>query len=586
MLGAQGIKTYLTFFSLIFIAAAPVRAGHIWWVDNDRSQALAPGNPSSRNAGGEGSRTRPFKTIQEGIDASGDGDTVMVADGTYTGDGNRNINFRGKRITLRSEKGPEHCVIDGQGSGRSFLFWRGESRSSRLAGFTITHGRIQYGAGILCKNSSSPEISNCVIIGNHAIIKGGGICCRDGSNPKIHQCLIMNNDGGGIGCFDGSSPKIHQCLVTDNDNRRGGGGIYIKDAGQPEIFHCVITNNVSGSAGGGIYCVDTPSPRIIQCLIADNTSSREGGGIYLWNSSPIISGCRISTNSASHGGGIYVSHAIGLTVVSHCEISENKGLYGGGGILCRGCHLRVTDCLIAGNAAEEGEISGGGGISCRNEGHLEIYDSTIADNISSFYGGGIDCFDNRSADIFGCIIAGNTAKYGGGVHCYDNSSPFLRNCIITGNRATGFGAGFYCVDGYAEISGCTFADNDIADIRTQRCTTTVTNSIFWNREPPTEKKIFLWGTNDLSISFSDLQGGAEAVYTWPASTVNWGPGMIDADPLFADPFSLLSDFHLTAGSPCIDTGDPDFRPEPGETDIDGDPRILKDRVDMGADEYK
>jgi len=73
------------------------------------------------------------------------------------------------------------------------------------------------------------------------------------------------------------------------------------------------------------------------------------------------------------------------------------------------------------------------------------------------------------------------------------------------------------------------------------------------------------------VSYCDVQGG------WP------GEGNIDEDPLFVDPGN--GNIHLLSQSPCIDRGDPDFQPGPGETDIDGDPRVINGRVDMGSDEY-
>ena len=55
-------------------------------------------------------------TIQAGINGAVDGDTVLVADGIYTGNGNRDIEFEGKAILLMSENGPENCVIDCEGN--------------------------------------------------------------------------------------------------------------------------------------------------------------------------------------------------------------------------------------------------------------------------------------------------------------------------------------------------------------------------------------------------------------------------------------------------------------------------------------
>jgi polygalacturonase len=95
--------------------------------------------------------TADHATIQAAIDASVHGDTVLVAPGTYTGDGNRDIDFKGKAITVRSEAGPRSCIVDAQGSmnarHRGFYFHSGEQADSVLDGFTITGGYQPYGEG-------------------------------------------------------------------------------------------------------------------------------------------------------------------------------------------------------------------------------------------------------------------------------------------------------------------------------------------------------------------------------------------------------------------------------------------------------
>ncbi|MHC4638808.1 MAG: hypothetical protein ACYTBP_14815 [Planctomycetota bacterium] len=140
-----------------------------------------------------------YPTIQAAIDDANDYDIVIVADGTYTGDGNRDINFLGKIITVRSENGADTCIIDCQGGPteprRGFSFTNGETRQALLAGFTIKNGYLAsgHGGGIYCENSS-PTISNCIIIDN--IIKsgrGGGIYCRN-ADPKIIGCIVTSNE--------------------------------------------------------------------------------------------------------------------------------------------------------------------------------------------------------------------------------------------------------------------------------------------------------------------------------------------------------------------------------------------------------
>jgi hypothetical protein len=121
-----------------------------------------------------------YPTIQAAIDAAVDGDVVIVADGVYTGTGNRDIDFLGKALTVRSENGPANCIIDCQASAsnkhRGFYFHTNETAASVLDGFAIQNGYAPYnevcyssGGGILCQYAS-PTVRNCIIRDNTAII--------------------------------------------------------------------------------------------------------------------------------------------------------------------------------------------------------------------------------------------------------------------------------------------------------------------------------------------------------------------------------------------------------------------------------
>lgn len=125
-------------------------------------------------------------TIQGAIDIAVDGDTVLVAPGTYV----ENINFLGKAITVTSESGPEVTIIDGNGIDSVVKFISGEKLSAKLHGFTLQNGDALRGGGIYI-DFSSPTISDSKIVDNTGCL-GLGIYISTGS-PVIRRNIIKNN---------------------------------------------------------------------------------------------------------------------------------------------------------------------------------------------------------------------------------------------------------------------------------------------------------------------------------------------------------------------------------------------------------
>jgi len=147
-----------------------------------------------------------YVTIQEGIDAASDGDEVVVCDGVYTGPSNKNLDFHGKAITVRSENGPDNCIIDCQAYGRGFYFHSKETGEAVVEGFTITHGSASSGGGMFIRDAS-PTVTNCTFRVNSAGDFGGGIYNDDASNPTLIDCTFSGNsayNGGGIYCWSSS----------------------------------------------------------------------------------------------------------------------------------------------------------------------------------------------------------------------------------------------------------------------------------------------------------------------------------------------------------------------------------------------
>jgi hypothetical protein len=128
-------------------------------------------------------------TIQSGIDAAQNGDTVLVGDGIYRGEGNVNLDFKGKEITLKSRNGAEDTIIDCEKKfeTRGFYFHNGETYESVLDGFTITNGLHDFG-GAIALISASPTIKNCVVKDNLT----SGIHCIN-SDLSITDSIISRN---------------------------------------------------------------------------------------------------------------------------------------------------------------------------------------------------------------------------------------------------------------------------------------------------------------------------------------------------------------------------------------------------------
>ena len=204
-------------------------------------------------------------TIQSGIDAAEDGDTVLVSDGIYTGEGNVNISFSGKEITVKSRNGAEATIIDCEETPntRGFAFESKESRASVLGGFTIKNGVHDLGGGIYC-HTASPTIQNCVITQNRATATrfhgqgGGGIYGKD-TTVHIIDCLISQNraasglgggaliDGEGVWTFNNPQSVIFDnCTVSENI----GSGIVCFDLSPTIIKDCTVFQN----SGRGIVC--------------------------------------------------------------------------------------------------------------------------------------------------------------------------------------------------------------------------------------------------------------------------------------------------------------------------------------------
>ena len=373
-----------------------------------------------------------------------------------------------------------------------------------------------------------------------------------------------------------------------------GGGMY-NSGGNPTVAYCTFSENYGGY-GAGVSC-DESNPTLTTCVFSKNWAIHDGGAIYCFECSPIITNCILVDNSAGEGGAIFVKNEGGPTI-SNNVITNNTARSGSGGAICclGAWGAEPTDIVINGNIIENNFADeSGGGIFCAFGGAWRalITDNIISNNTADGWeGGGIVCTWLASGSmIVNNTIANNTATYcGGGISCnvFDDDNMSIINNTIVGNSTllSGCGGGgIFCNTGDVIFINNTIADNwtagDGGGIKLEnRSMVTVSNCILWqntaNGNGPQITLVIPSFTDPsmLTISYSDVGGGESGVYVDPNSTLNWGLGNIDADPLFVDPDA--NDFHLkseawrwdkhwshetywkgdTATSPCIDAGNP------------------------------
>ena len=260
----------------------------ILFVDDDAPNDPCASNPDFSDPNEDGTSLHPFDSIQEAINYALSSETIIVLPGTYTGNGNRNIDFSGKNVKLKSENGPKTCIIDCQYAGQGFIFLNGELQEALIEGFTIMNAKAFYGAGICCTNGSSPTITNCVIRNCLAFVWG---FYGDGGT------------GGGLFLESGSDITLNDCLFEDNLASIAGGGIY-NYYGKLTCNNCSFINNGSGDTGGGICNLYSPSMTSTHCIFTGNFTVLEGGAMYVEESSATITNCTFASNSAAYGGAI------------------------------------------------------------------------------------------------------------------------------------------------------------------------------------------------------------------------------------------------------------------------------------------
>ena len=493
----------------------------------------------------EGTQSEPLKTIGHALTLVRDGETVTtinLASGTYSPSTN------GEKYPIIL---PDKTHLIGAGRETTILDAEADAENEaavmiikvvenvRLANLTLTGGSSEGygctgGGGIQLSYDGVPSdatgdtsgwraltypvIENVIIEENHAY-NGGGMSFYRVEGPVLNNVTIRNNTaayrGGGIFSL-GSTMTMTGVTITGNECFELNGGGMMLAASDGVYDNMTITNNSCGTHGGGIWTNYSGGPEsyddgwtLINSTISGNTSARHGGGIAFAWSHPTVINCTISDNTALWGGGGIMGITSGFTL-KESIVSNNYATSNGGGIRASGPVYEgleppiIEDCIVTGNETAEES----GGMLLYNG---QVKRTLVFDNHAATYTGGVGIYG--FATLTNLTISGNTASQGGGIEAWGNAHP------------------------------------------------EVINSIIWDNTPTA---VSLFGTGDIDITYSDIDGGFD------------GEGNIDADPLFTDTNS--GDYTITDESPCKDAGTAD-------TDGDGEDDITDyngSAPDMGA----
>jgi hypothetical protein len=608
--GAMMFDTWIVFGDPSLHVVGTVFPQSTWYVDDDAPNDPGPGDPMVSDPLEDGSPEHPFDAIQEGIDAAVDGDTVMVLDGTYTGAGNRDLDFSGKAIAVRSENGPDTCIIDCEGSEadphRGFCLHSGESAASVVDGFCVCNGYVDFGS------AGGPH--------------GGGIYCSDSSLTVVNCTFITNTAGNGGGLYtDEGSPTLSGCSFVECHAREFGGGMYC-EAGSATLDACTFAENSTDLNGAGL-CVMSGAVELSGCSFTENDASYGlGGGLCCYYGSASLTGCTFSGNRALFGGGAFglggsdpEDPEASLAFVN-CDFDNNQAEFYGGGLNGGAISMTLLGCTFARNLA--GQY--GGGLSSDFYSDTLLADCAFVEN-SANRGGGFSGREWADTLLVNCRFHTNAAGTCGGGLVNEGAASSLVDCTFVANRAAWLpralgGGGVYCYGAsHARLSNCTFVANESgkggAAAYARESGAVLTNCVFWYNTGIYDGQL----SGDPAVTYCSVEGG------WP------GDGNIDSDPQFVrvpddggdgwgdDPNTPdvdeganddYGDLHVQAGSPCIDAGcncgvPPDFADLDGDgdtdeitpLDLDGEGRFFDDPgtldggsgwppiVDMGAYEF-
>ncbi|MFH1842694.1 MAG: right-handed parallel beta-helix repeat-containing protein, partial [bacterium] len=362
--------------------------------DDFRLLASSPCSPDNNGCGLMGARpvvsftvdpdpgSGDYTTIAEAILDVPANVRLELADGTYSGTGNVNIDPAGKPLVIASASGdPTLCILDCGGLPldpyRAFWFHSGEDNTTMVQGITIRNGYAAAslnggrGGGVLCESGSSPRFSDLIFEDNSAEGGGGGLHVGSYCAPVVERCIFRYNEslpgaknpgsqvgkaatsgGGGVHIEVQGKPIISDCTFIGNSSdpvappkpgnqtkaaTSGGGGVHIEITGSATIDHCTFAKNSSPNNGGVIYCADLCTLTVTNTIIAFGTT---GTASVVCDSAATITADISCSDFYGNDGGDWIGCIAGLAPPLDNNLSQDPFF----------CNIEADNVTLADNS--------------------------------------------------------------------------------------------------------------------------------------------------------------------------------------------------------------------------------------------
>ncbi len=362
-----------------------------------------------------------YPTIQAAIDASTDGDVILVSAGTYAP-----ISILGKDLTIRGVDGAAVTTIDGGGaqvlinqSGNTFVTYE----QLTFANGSGTSGVYTSGIGV-----DDFSFVDCSFVNNTGTI--AGVLSLPVRESSMIRCTFVGNSGGDAGA-------IRVRALSNNDE-----GL--------DIIDCVFDGNTSSEGAGALLFFDSSinvTHRIIGSTFMNNSGVTSGAITHSFEGT-VLDDCQFMMNTATSGAGA-INAIKGLTI-TNSTIAGNHTDANGGGVFI-GTDSSISGSSITGNTA----LGNGGGVAMGSGGL--VTDCTIEDNDTAGNGGGL--WTDQTIDIQNTSFTGNIAGGNGGGAWIGGNGATLTDCPFTNNTATGTGGGAHIEEQTAVLERCDMNEN-------------------------------------------------------------------------------------------------------------------------------